>query len=513
MSIKLVAPIKQVGAKDAVIYNPQELTDEQKSQARTNIGAISASELVQSDWNQNDETAKDYIKNRICYEEETVTELGNTFDVWVSLVGEEASTRVWELLEIPISYKIKGILYENQKPSKIENYVMYYGERDGENPEYVMINTFSPHNMGFEGMEASDFQFVKIENTVKQIDSKFIHTLDALTDQADDATIPVNSTAVISILDELVNHFFPSCFISVLHQSFNENQKQIARNNIGIKNPFKVTFTRSYGKVSADKTAKEIKDAANNGQFVYGIFDGDSANIYTLSISNQNDIRFNRLHTEIASNMGLCYSVLYINNPEDNFTGNYEENYCYNITAPSIKVVKVILDNGTYKFDSNGAATSYSEIFNICKTSNGNNYTNSDVFISYGGNKLYKLDQNPWTTTNPLVFKRVSYDSTTSSILFETFTVNTDSTITYESNVFEQSSTQSDWNQNDTSASDYIKNKPTIDTALSSTSENAVQNKVIKAAIDNLALPSVTEADNGKILKVVNGVWTAVSET
>lgn len=51
-----------------VSYNAQEnITDEQKSQARTNIGAISSSELVQSDWNQNDETAKDYIKNRICY--------------------------------------------------------------------------------------------------------------------------------------------------------------------------------------------------------------------------------------------------------------------------------------------------------------------------------------------------------------------------------------------------------------------------------------------------------------
>lgn len=45
----------------------QTLTDEQKAIARTNIGAISSSELVQSDWNQNDETAKDYIKNRICY--------------------------------------------------------------------------------------------------------------------------------------------------------------------------------------------------------------------------------------------------------------------------------------------------------------------------------------------------------------------------------------------------------------------------------------------------------------
>lgn len=36
---------------------------------------------VQADWNQNDTTAKDYIKNRICYEEEIVTELGKTFEI------------------------------------------------------------------------------------------------------------------------------------------------------------------------------------------------------------------------------------------------------------------------------------------------------------------------------------------------------------------------------------------------------------------------------------------------
>lgn len=48
-----------------VSCNAQEnITDEQKAQARTNIGAISSSELVQSDWNQNDTTAKDYIKNK-----------------------------------------------------------------------------------------------------------------------------------------------------------------------------------------------------------------------------------------------------------------------------------------------------------------------------------------------------------------------------------------------------------------------------------------------------------------
>lgn len=53
---------------NVVSYNAQEnITDEQKATARTNIGAISEADLVQPDWNQNDATAKDYIKNRICY--------------------------------------------------------------------------------------------------------------------------------------------------------------------------------------------------------------------------------------------------------------------------------------------------------------------------------------------------------------------------------------------------------------------------------------------------------------
>lgn len=62
----------------------------------------------------------------------------------------------------------------------------------------------------------------------------------------------------------------------------------------------------------------------------------------------------------------------------------------------------------------------------------------------------------------------------------------------------EESQVQADWNQNDTSASDYIKNKPTIDTALSSTSENVVQNKVVKAAIDEVQ-NTVKEYIRGKV--------------
>ena len=98
----LVAAINEAaasgGSKDAVTYTPQTLTEEQKSQARTNIGAekagtgytkpasgIPKSDLAEDvqtslakadtaiqsqtipDWNQNDETAPDYVKNRPFY--------------------------------------------------------------------------------------------------------------------------------------------------------------------------------------------------------------------------------------------------------------------------------------------------------------------------------------------------------------------------------------------------------------------------------------------------------------
>ena len=48
-------------ADTAISYNSQTLTEEQKSQARTNIGA------GQPDWNQNDSTQPDYVKNRPFY--------------------------------------------------------------------------------------------------------------------------------------------------------------------------------------------------------------------------------------------------------------------------------------------------------------------------------------------------------------------------------------------------------------------------------------------------------------
>lgn len=55
---------------NSVKYTEQELTDEQKAQARANIGAVSVGEVpkqVQADWNQNNKKQLDYVKNRTHY--------------------------------------------------------------------------------------------------------------------------------------------------------------------------------------------------------------------------------------------------------------------------------------------------------------------------------------------------------------------------------------------------------------------------------------------------------------
>lgn len=154
-----------------VSYNAQEnITDEQKAQARTNIGAISEAELAQPDWNQNDTTAKDYIKNRICYEEETVTELGNTAEVWHNLTNGLSST--------PISYRMNGKVYKDLTATNGggSDRIVY----NGSVPEaYLVVVNYSSDvsqiRLNYPS-NVTDFQFVKIENTVKQIDPKFILT-------------------------------------------------------------------------------------------------------------------------------------------------------------------------------------------------------------------------------------------------------------------------------------------------------------------------------------------------
>lgn len=94
-----------------VSYSAQEnITDEQKSQARTNIGAISSNELVQADWNQNDETAKDYVKNKSLAIKSNV----DIADSWTTNYSSFTST--WlknNFTTANVAIEINGQLIEN----------------------------------------------------------------------------------------------------------------------------------------------------------------------------------------------------------------------------------------------------------------------------------------------------------------------------------------------------------------------------------------------------------------
>ena len=58
-----------------------------------------------------------------------------------------------------------------------------------------------------------------------------------------------------------------------------------------------------------------------------------------------------------------------------------------------------------------------------------------------------------------------------------------------------------DWNQTDSTKADYIKNKPT----------NIATTTYVDEKVASSALPSTTTSDDGKFLRVVDGVWAATT--
>ena len=69
--------------KTTIKTTPQSLTDEEKHWARQNIDAVSINEIAQADWEQNDSSALDYIKNKTHWTEskfEVIAEQTVSFD-------------------------------------------------------------------------------------------------------------------------------------------------------------------------------------------------------------------------------------------------------------------------------------------------------------------------------------------------------------------------------------------------------------------------------------------------
>lgn len=164
-----------------VSYNAQEnITDAQKTQARTNIGAISSSDLVQADWNQNDTTAKDYIKNRICYEKSSQQDITGLKIYNVNYKGEANPDLPFELGQVwNASYGTSST--NNLEVKQSDDGMLYIGTLTVNDTPFYIGTTSSGYNSSWaSAMQPNDTMVLTcVSGTystkeIVQIPSKFV---------------------------------------------------------------------------------------------------------------------------------------------------------------------------------------------------------------------------------------------------------------------------------------------------------------------------------------------------
>ena len=155
--------IYNVNDSSAVHFdNSQNLTEEQKQQVRENIG------VVLPDWNQNDNTKPDYVKNRPFYEETETTpilesqqiDFSQSFRIPTSIVKGNTYLITWDGTDYTITATEKEIIAG-------EIYIPYL-EQDDELFEIEDMTMRAADN-GIHTVAIS-----LVDSTTKTIDEKFI---------------------------------------------------------------------------------------------------------------------------------------------------------------------------------------------------------------------------------------------------------------------------------------------------------------------------------------------------
>ncbi len=152
-------------APAAVLYTAQELTDEQKATARENIG------VATPDWEQNDATAADYVKNRTHYSEVIgETPAGYGYSGWSNVTGER---------EVPIpKISVSRVIYKNVQVASVNDAIVEYVVGDHRlsfNRESGAM-TATPDNLGYY-----DVMFIKPVKAIHKLPIEYIPNEVALT--------------------------------------------------------------------------------------------------------------------------------------------------------------------------------------------------------------------------------------------------------------------------------------------------------------------------------------------
>lgn len=151
---QLMERFNAMEAPAAILYEKQELTAEQQATARENIG------VATPDWEQNDETAADYIKNRPFYEGVIETLLDPTIENWRTTVNLDTLTCSW---------RVAGVDYIDVVPTSQEGGAVTLYELGS-----VSVAVLSRQGLISVNPSDADVHLLKRESSVKQIDPKFI---------------------------------------------------------------------------------------------------------------------------------------------------------------------------------------------------------------------------------------------------------------------------------------------------------------------------------------------------
>lgn len=181
---QLMERFDKIEAPAAVLYTAQELTDEQKATVRENIG------VATPDWEQSDETASDYIKNRPFYDDPIVVPFASTPTTGAWEIAPAVANEFFSNIS---SYTVRynGVDYHFNTPVIMRFMGMDFqgvgGKFDDNSPPFMSYDIpfviYRPKvNGSYDGTSAyvgksmsEPPEDIKIfRSNIKQIDSKFL---------------------------------------------------------------------------------------------------------------------------------------------------------------------------------------------------------------------------------------------------------------------------------------------------------------------------------------------------
>ena len=407
------------------------------------------SELIQSDWNQNDETALDYIKNRPFYDYEDYGEWlsFNVSTMEKSEYGDYYSMQVGRANPIgdfifslnvgdTIQVNWDGVIYNCQitlddsagcsfrqfgNLSIFNSVAENTGEPFGIMYGYNAWSTLEGYVHSYADMSNTTFLCRTYTINTRQLDEK--HIPDTIARVKD---IPEQVQSDWNQNDENSNDF-------IKNRPFGESE--VTRNLPKSSNIAGKIYDIEFAKLLWDNVENAIYKASHS---YINTSDGLMKYYKTYSFESIRNI----------SNTQLTIRIINNDNNQD------------------LSVEINILTGEISMWDQNGALVYY------------------DGYITIPGGMILKLDEKYIPNNIP----KLSTASIGQTIVVKSVDENGKPT------EWEAVETQSDWNQNDKTAADYIKNKPEI----------ATDDEIISMLMELDMLPAITDSD-GSMLSDENG--------